>query len=206
MGYEILALGFVFGLFPMVVLGFIAFWVMTHQERSALEDTWRGYASARSREYVGARGDWPNRSSPRVRWSANDRRYELSVVGVEATARTQLETWPRGRVLGDFRAAARTEDAPASSRRAIDAHFESAFAVTERPKGLARRVLDSPAHKALLGFRQRDAVVLRYARGRLMLSWPGREGNDARIDEAERVLHEVARAVEDAFRAPVVSG
>jgi hypothetical protein len=51
----------------------------------------------------------------------------------------------------------------------------------------------------LLGFWQRDEVVLTHRRGKLILEWPGRESNDARIDEAERVLRELVRAVDETF-------
>jgi hypothetical protein len=63
-------------------------------------------------------------------------------------------------------------------------------------------VLDAGARRALLGFRQHDDVALTYRRGKLILEWPGRESNDARLDEAARVIRELARGVDDAFQQP----
>lgn len=199
MGYEILVALFMTVLLPLVVLGFVAFWAMTSRERAFIEDSWRSYAVARHREYVPARGEWPNRTSPSVRWTADDLRLELSVVGAEASARTRLVAWPRGKLLGTF-----TVGPKSRHRRGdggiSDAAFHSAFSVAERPQGLAARVLDDRARRALLGFWQRDDVVLTYRRGKLILEWPGRESNDARLDEASRVIRELARGVDDAFR------
>ena len=201
MGYEILVALFMTVLMPVVVLGFIVFWSMTSRERAVIEDSWRSYAVTRHREYVPARGEWPNRTSPSVRWAAGELRLELSVVGAEANARTRLVAWPRGKLLGSFTAGPRSRNRGGTGG-ITDAAFESAFGVAERPNGLAARVLDDGARRALLGFRQRDDVVLTYRRGKLILEWPGRETNDARLDEAARVIRELARGVEDAFEQP----
>ncbi|MBX3205702.1 MAG: hypothetical protein KF764_11585 [Labilithrix sp.] len=200
MGYEILVALFLTVLAPLVVLGFVVFWAMTSRERAFIEDTWRSYALARHREYLPARGEWPNRTSPSVRWLEDDLRLQLSVVGVEAGARTRLVAWPRGKLLGSFTVGPRGRQRGTGGIR--DAAFECAFAVAERPSGLAARVLDARARRALLGFRQGDDVVLAYRRGKLILEWPGRESNDARLDEAARVIVELARGVDDAFLQP----
>ncbi|MBX3226228.1 MAG: hypothetical protein KIT84_28350 [Labilithrix sp.] len=183
MGYDLLGGLFFAALTPLVILGFVVFWIMTSRERRHVEDTWETFAARRVREYVPARGEWPNRSSPGVRWTHDDVVYELTALGVEANARTRLGARPRGRILGSFvlRPAA-TPD------------------VSEQPAGLSTRVLDDATRRAFLGFRQRDDVVLAYRRGRVTLEWPGRECNDARIDEAERVVTAVVHAVEAAFR------
>ena len=66
MGYDLLAaIGFVL-LTPCVVLGFIAFWWMTNNERRVLEDEWRAFAEKHERDYEPAEGEWPNRTSPTV--------------------------------------------------------------------------------------------------------------------------------------------
>ena len=201
MGYEILVALFMTVLAPAVVLGFIAFWAMTNRERAFIEDSWRSYAALRHREYVPARGEWPNRTSPSVRWLAGELRLELSVVGAEAHARTRLCAWPRGKLLGGFTVGPKNRHRGGSGG-ITDAAFLSAFGVTESPRGLAARVLDDRARRALLGFWQRDDVVLTYRRGKLILEWPGRESNDARLDEAARVIRELARGVDDAFEQP----
>jgi hypothetical protein len=217
-GYELLLAFFLMVLLPLVIAGFIASWMMTHEERQTLEQTWEGWALKRSREYVPAYGEWPNRTSPNVRWQGDDFSFSLSARGKEGGARTRLVAWPRGRLLGDFTVVSRTSAAASTRRSSIDVEIEdeffaSAFVVTaERPSGIAGRVLDDDARRALLGFWQRDDVRLLYRHGRLTLEWPGRESNQARLDEAERVLCELARRVDVAFLAvagskrPVTNG
>ncbi|MBX3200804.1 MAG: hypothetical protein KF850_04645 [Labilithrix sp.] len=200
MGYEILVALFLTVLAPLVILGFVAFWAMTSRERALIEDTWRSYALSRGREYVPARGEWPNRTSPTVRWLDGDVRLQLSVAGVEAGARTRLVAWPRGKLLGTFTVVPKGRQSGTGGIH--DAAFACAFAVTDKPSGLAARVLDARARRALLAFRQHDDVVLAYRRGKLILEWPGRESNDARLDEAARAMTELARGVDDAFRLP----
>jgi hypothetical protein len=204
MGYEILVGLFLMVIVPFVILGFIGFWAMIGRERSHIEDTWRSYALARQREYLPAQGEWPNRSSPSVRWLDDDLELQLFVVGLEAGARTRLVAWPRGKLLGDFvvRQRGRKGEGLAGIH---DAAFERAFTVSSRPRGLAARVLDGPARRALLGFWQHDNVVLTYRRGKLILEWPGREANDARLDEAAKVMGELARGVDDAFLRPAAA-
>jgi len=202
MGYEILVALFMTVLLPVVLLGFIAFWAMTSRERAVIEDSWRSYAVARHREYVPARGEWPNRTSPTVRWVSDELRLELSVVGAEANARTRLIASPRGKLLGSFTVGPKSRHR--GSGGISDSAFESVYGVTERPNGFAARVLDRRARRALLGFRQHDDVILSYRRGKLILEWPGRESNDARLDEATRVIRELARGVDHAFREPAL--
>lgn len=191
MGYDLFGGLFFAALTPLVILGFVVFWVMTHRERAVVEDNWETYAAKRGREYFPARGEWPNRSSPGVRWVRDSVAYELTAVGVEAGARTRMSGKPRERLLGSFMV-----------------RFEgAALIVTETHRGLAARVLDAAgssaepgaARRALLGFRQMDDVTLRYRRGRIALEWPGRETNDARLDEASRVIEALVAAVDAAF-------
>lgn len=201
MGYDLLG-GLLFAaLTPLVILSFIAFWLMTNRERAFIEQAWESFAASREREFVPARGEWPNRTSPLVRWSRDDVAFVLSVVGLEGGARTRLAARPRGRLLGGFavRAGARADDELAIG----DALFSQTFAVRERPAGLAERVLDAEAQRALLSFRQRDDVTLRYRRGAIVLEWPGREANDARLEEAERVVASLVAKIDAAFRGAV---
>ncbi len=96
MGFEFLVvIGTVFML-PFVAAGFVAFCAMNDRERTSLEGTWELYAARRVRELVPARGEWPNRSLPCVRWRKDGVRFELSVVGREAMARTRLVGQARG--------------------------------------------------------------------------------------------------------------
>lgn len=185
MGYDLIAAVFFVALTPLVILGFIAFWFMTHRERAELEDTWEHYAAARTREYFPARGEWPNRLSPGVRWTHGNVTYQLTAVGIEAGARTRISAKPHGRLLGSF---------------ALRFDGER-LAITEQPAGLAERVLASKARRALLSFRQYDDVTLTYRRGRLTLEWPGRESNFPRLDEASAVLQTFVEAVDESFSA-----
>lgn len=197
MGYDLIGAVLFAALTPLVVLGFVAFWMMTNRERSDLERAWETWAAARGRELVPARGEWPNRTSPAVRWTADDVSFVLTVVGAEARARTRLVARPRGRLLGSFRV--RAGVAGAGESKVGDAYFAQAFALRERPAGLAARVLDDESQKALLRFRQRDDISLSYHRGRITLEWPGRESSDARIAEAEHVVAALVRRVDEVF-------
>ena len=210
MGYEILVTLFLIVLMPLVLLGFIAFWTLVKRDRAFIEDTWRSYARSRHHEYLPARGEWPNRTSPSVRWRSGELRLQLFVVGVEADARTRLVAWPSGKLLGSFvvREKRSRRDGRRNGNVGIhDPAFACAFTVASKPANLAVRVLSDRARRALLGFWQRDDVVLTYRRGKLTLDWPGRESNDARLDEAVRVMEDLVRGVEDAFHhttAPTV--
>ena len=199
MGYDLIGGLLFLVLAPLVILGFIAFWKMTNLERAEIERTWEMYAANREREYVPARGEWPNRTSPSIRWRRDDIDFALSLVGLEADARTRVSARPHGRLLGSFEVLTSTTRSDESGVRFADAAFSQTFVVSERPAGVAARVLNEGARRALLGFRQGDDVALRYRRGRLILEWPGRESNDARLDEAERVLRELVRGVDTAF-------
>lgn len=199
MGLEVIVLAGALLMLPFVVAGFVVFSVLIERERGTVETVWEGYAARRVRELVPARGEWPNRSSPCVRWRSEGVRFELSTVGREAVAFTRLAAWPRERLLGTFVATARkalreTERAPS-----LDALFERRFAVEEEPAGLGARLLDDRARRLLLGFCQQDRVTFRYQRARLRLEWTGRELNDARIDEAEAILRLLSRTIEDHF-------
>jgi hypothetical protein len=189
MGYEILASFFAFILLPITVGCFIAFWKMTNHARAELEDSFRALADRRGREYVEAEGEWPNRTSASVAWTNEGVRFRLDSVGKEGGARTRLVAWPNAKLLGALIVTA----ADGAGR------FERAFSVVARPRGFDERILDERAKKTMLAFRQGDDVRLAYRRGRLVLTWPGREMNEARIDEAERLVTDLVRSVEAAF-------
>jgi hypothetical protein len=199
MGYDLLGGLLLAVLVPLVILGFVLFWVLTSRERARIEELWESYAAARAREYVPARGEWPNRTSPSVRWRREDIDFDLTVVGAEARARTRLVARPRSTLLGAFVVRAAHATRVTTSGGIADPVFAQTFVIRERPRGLATRVLGVDARRALLGFRQRDNIALSYRRGRVILEWPGRESNDARLDEAERVVDELVRGVEAAF-------
>jgi hypothetical protein len=204
LGYDILITLMLMVLVPLVILGFVVFWSLVSRERAAIEDCWSSWARSRRHEYVPARGSWPNRSSPAVRWLEGDVPLMLSVVGAEANARTRLVAWPRGKLLGSFVVDQRLGRAEATDG-IDDAAFGTAFRISSRPRGLGARALDLQARRALLGFWQRDDVVLVYRRGKVILEWPGRESNDARLDEAARVMVVLARGVNEAFSHPASS-
>jgi len=204
MGYELLVAFFLSVTLPLTVLGFIAFWAMNHNERLDLEDTWESFARRRNRDYVPARGDWPNRTSPAVRWEQNARSFELKVRGVESGARTSVSTAPRERLLGDFTLRSSSSSSSSPRNKTNDPFFDAAFAIThERPRHVALRVFgeNKPVRQALLSFWLHDDVELRYKRGRLFLEWPGRESNEHRIDNAEQTLTIIAAAIEAEFEA-----
>lgn len=181
MGYDLLAaIGFLL-LTPLVIAGFVAFWMLTHHERTALEDDWRALAERRDRTYEEAEGEWPNRTSPAVTWTDDGVPYRLECRGREARVWTRLYAWPDAKVLGVVGARTR----------------EGRIAVTSIR--VARGVLTPELSRRLLAFSQRQEVTFSYRRGRLLLEWPGRESNDARIDEAARVLEVALASLREAF-------
>jgi len=188
-GYDLLAAAFFVLLTPIVLVGFVAFWVVTARDREEHGAFLEGYARARGLAFLPAAGEWPNRTSAAVEWSEGGVRMRLSVLGREARAKTRLTIRPRSTLLGALVAT------PDVETRAF------VRTLRERPAKFGERILDERVTRALLGFCQRDRVVLTYRRGRVLLDWPGRETNDARLDQARLVASEIARAVDAKFRA-----
>ena len=73
--------------------------------------------------------------------------------------------------------------------------------MSERPARFAERILTERVMRMLLGFRQHDRLVVTYRRGRVVVEWPGSEQNDTRLDEARRLGAEIARTIDEEFRA-----
>lgn len=181
MGYDLLAaVGFVL-LTPCVVVGFIVFWWMTNNERRVLEDEWRAFAERRGRDYEPAEGEWPNRTSPAVTWESDGVRYRLESRGKEADVLTRLVAWPDVKVLG-----------------VVKVKVDAGRIEFARVR-VAQRLLTHEVRRRLLGFSQGQPIAFTFRRGRLLIEWSGREMNDARIDEAERVLAVSVSALRDAF-------
>lgn len=192
MGYDLLA-GILFAaLAPLVAIGFVAYWVVTARDREDHASVLERWASSRALDYVPPEGDWPNRSSAAVVWSHEGATMRLSILGRESKARTRLTVRPKSALLGELVAVPDPDTGATLRARA-------------RPAAFAARVLDEHVTRAVLGFCQRDRVVLSYRRGRFLLEWPGRESNDARLDAARRVGELLAATVEDRFRAPASS-
>lgn len=189
MGYDLLAgIGFAI-LTPLVVVGFVIFWIVTAKDREEHASFFEAYARSRGLDFEPAQGEWPNRTSVAITWT-NDAGAEmrLSVLGREARAKTRLMVHPKQTLFGELLAAP-------------DPKTYATLLLRERPKGLGDRVLDARVRRAILGFCQRDRVVVVYRRGRFFLEWPGRELNDARLDAARIVGDALAVAIEEAFVA-----
>lgn len=202
MGYDLLAVLLFAALFPLVVIGFVVFWLLTRNDRAQVAETWRRYAASRSLHYTAPEGVWPNRTSPVITWSSGEVAYRLEPLGREQHSRTRLTVRPRVKLLGKLSVAPRSDVRPAPPPADLDdAVFLAAYRVLEQPAGLARRVLTDAVRRGLLGFRQGDAVTLGYRKGAAMLEWPGGELNDARLDEARKLGGVLAQALEEAFRA-----
>lgn len=181
MGHELLMAFGIFIATPLVIGGFVVFWAMTNHERSVLEDNWRAFAKRRGREYEPAEGEWPNRTSPAVTWTADGVRYRLEARGKEADVLTRLVAWPDVKVLGIVKV--KVDDGRIAFTRVR----------------VAQRLLTHEVRRRLLGFSQGQPVAFSFRRGRLLIEWAGRETNDARIDEAELVLAVAVRALREAF-------
>lgn len=203
MGYDLLAALLFAALLPLVILGFVGFWIMTSRDRANVAETWQRYASRHALAFEPPEGEWPNRTSPVISWSEGGVAFRLEPLGREAHSRTRLTIRPaRAKLLGRFSVAPRSHVTGEGTARGIeDPVFLTAYRVLEQPAGLARRVLTPAVRRALLGFRQGDSVTLGFRRGRAQLEWPGGELNDARLDEARRLGDLLAIALEDAFLA-----
>lgn len=186
MGYDLLAAVLFVVLLPLVLGGFVLFWLLTNRRRDALEERWAEYAATRGLDLVPAEGEWPNRTNPAMTWTVGSTRFRLGVRGRERHVATRLEIRPEGALAGT----------------AVFSPASGTFRVKERPTGMVDRLLDERARRALLAFPQGDEVVVTYRRGKIVLMWPGGETNDARLDEARRLGEALAGAVEDAFRGP----
>jgi hypothetical protein len=187
-GYDLLAAVFVVAITPFVVVGFILFWVVNARDHEELAKLWRGYARSRSLDFIEPEGEWPNRTAPAMAWAGELARFRISAIGREARVRTRLTIRPRGALFGTL-------------ATAIDGGAESELSARERPAGFKDRLLTPRVRRLLLAFRQHDRLLVTYRRGQLTLEWPGAERNDARLDEARRVGEEIARAIDDEFRA-----
>lgn len=188
MGYELLAAVLLVAITPLVIAGFLLFWMVNANDHEELARTWRAFASARGLELVPPAGEWPNRTSPTIAWTEERADLRMTTVGREATVRTRLTVRPRGSLLGTLAVE-------------LAEHGAVPTVVEERPARFGERILTERVMRMLLGFRQHDRVVVTYQRGRVLVEWPGGERNDARLDEAKRLGAEIARTIDDEFRA-----
>lgn len=186
MGYDLLAAVLFIAITPVVIAGFIVFWLVNANDHEELAANWRRYAARRGLCFVEPEGAWPNRTAPAITWSEGTTELRLSALGREAKVRTRLTVRPKSTLLGALSVVIAEGGA---------GHIE----LRERPAGFARRVLTDHVKRVLLGFRQRDRITFAYRRGRVIMEWPGGEENDARLDDARRVGSELARAVDSEF-------
>jgi hypothetical protein len=185
-GYDLLAALFFVALTPVVIVGFIVFWVVNARDHDELATCWRAYAKRRRLVFVEPEGEWPNRSSPALTWTEGTTELRVVALGREARVRTRLIVRPRSALLGALSVVI---------AEGGTGHLE----VRERPAGFADRLLTEHVRRVLLGFRQRDRITFSYRRGRVVVEWPGGEQNDARLDEARRVGTQIALAIEAEF-------
>ena len=176
---------------PVVIAGFIVFWIVNARDHEELAAIWRVYARKRGLELVPPEGEWPNRTAPVLLWSDELAELRITTVGKEAAVRTRLVIRPRSTLLGTLALVVAEAGADAELR--------------ERPAGFRHRIVTDDVRRMLLGFRQRDRVIVRYRRGRIIVEWPGGERNDARLDEARRLGEAMAKAVDREFRATALA-
>jgi hypothetical protein len=183
MGWD--ALGWIFFLTstPLILVGFVLFWVVTARDHSAIEELWTAYAQKRGLELVPATGEWPNRTNPAMTWTKDGTTFRIAARGREASMRTRASATPSGVLLGSFRAIVEG----------------GTIALAGRPESLAARIVDDAVRRELLAFHQGARLVLSYRRGVIALEWRGAERNDARLDEARVLLERLAARLDDAF-------
>lgn len=192
MGYDLLvAVTFVI-LTPVVIAGFVVFWIVNARDHEELAAFWRGYAKKSGLDFVEPGGDWPNRSAPAITWSDELAELRITAIGREASVRTRLVVRPRSTLLGAL-------------SMVVDGAGPGDVELRERPAGFGQRIVTEDMQRLLLGFRQRDRVTVRYRRGRITVEWPGGERNDARLDAARRLGEEMARTVDGEFRATALA-
>jgi hypothetical protein len=187
-GYDLLGAALFLMITPVVILGFVAFWMVTARDRAELEICWRSYAKARGLDFVAASGEWPNRTSPALAWTFEGADLRLSTIGRESKRRTRLMAHPRSALLGAL--VATTEGAAPGT-----------FRTRARPSRFSRRILTDELTRTVLGFSQHDHVTLTYRRARVVFEWPGGEMNEARLDEARRLGELLVHAIDDEFLA-----
>jgi len=192
-GYDILVAVTFVVLTPVVIAGFIVFWIVNARDHEELAALWRGYAKRRGLDFVEPEGDWPNRTAPVITWSDELAELRITSIGREARVRTRLVIRPRSTLLGTL-------------AMVVDAAGAGDVELRERPAGFRQRIVTEDVRRMLLGFRQRDRITVRYRRGRITVEWPGGERNDARLDEARRLGEEMGRTVDREFRATALAG
>jgi hypothetical protein len=194
MGPEVPVIVLIGMVVPMVLMGFILYWRVTHLDRDRIESLWAAYARGRGLDFVPAAGEWPNRSAPAVQWREPNARFRIEARGAEAFVSTGVVAHPVVPVLGELtirRATAGDVDAVLTGDPLIDA----TFLVRASPRELAGRVLTPDVKRALLGFDVGQRGSLVYQSGTVRLSWAGAEENDARLDEARAVVRRVVVAL-----------
>jgi hypothetical protein len=187
-GYDLLAALFFAAMTPVVVVGFIVFWMVNANDHAELASAWRRYAASRGLRFVPPENDWPNRTSPSIAWRHDEAELRISAVGREARVRTRLTIRPRSKLLGTLHAISD----PAEAR---------GFRMREHPRGFGARILDDRVTRVFRGFRQHDRLVLTYRRGRVTFEWPGGELSDARLDEARQLGERIAEVIDEQFHA-----
>jgi hypothetical protein len=188
MGYDLVAALFFIAITPLVIAGFILFWIVNASDREELARAWGAFANARGLELSPPEGEWPNRTAPAIVWTEERAELRITLIGREAAVRTRLTVRPRGSLLGTF-------------AMELGERGSTPTALAERPARFGERILTERVMRMLLGFRQHQRVIVTYRRGRVAVEWPGGERNDARLDEARRLGAEIARTIDDEFRA-----
>lgn len=180
---------------PFVGLAFAGFYWSKARDRERVADVWRGYARRRGLAFGGPSGEWPNRTSPIIRWTEDGVAYRLETRGAEANVTTCIVARPAVAVFGELfitrpggEAALKDGAEPLGSRLVVRAH----------PAALAARVLTDEVKRTLLGF-DLGSLSLIYRRGEVSLGWAGGEENDARLDEASAVVRRIVSALVVAY-------
>ena len=189
MGYDLIVAACFVLLTPVVIAGFIVFWIVNAQDHAVVAKAWSAYARSRGLRFVAPAGEWPNRTPPSVRWETSGAELRITTVGKEATVHTRVVVRPRAAPLGQL----------------IWVCDDDRIAVRERPAGFKERMVSDRVERALHALRQRDKVSLSYRRGKVIVDFPGGELNDARLDAARTLGDEIASTLHAHLQPPRVA-
>ena len=208
---------FLFVLMGVTILATITVIVranMQRQERRDTDRTWDGFARSR----LAATPAPARRESPTAATEPSEiaqmgklpthEPVRLLALGKEGVRYTVMEAQLSDALCA--RLVCTTEKARTTSKIktgvvAITPMFDQVFRTETSPAGLARTTLTTEMQRRLVAFSMGQPLRFAYDRGWVSLKWPGHEKNDARLDEALRLLTLATATFREAYGAETVA-